>query len=208
MATGNPLSGSLSGPLGPLLFRHKKRGGTVVVPRYRHDARTALQLEQRRRFRLVTKIASKIYLQTIKPYQLSLELCGAGISIFTDTNMSGYEEVHAIPSIVLSRGELPAVVDMWVAYRQQSGELWLYWDVAANPGYGGSDVVRVVSVASNQLRVWASDAIPFSQGFCPLWPAYGYGHGIYFWCTASVIRNSGLYTYRYSVPYGKYGHVS
>jgi hypothetical protein len=49
------------GAVGPNLFRRKKNGATIVVPRYRRDARSPEQLIQRDRFRRLMSMLSKLY---------------------------------------------------------------------------------------------------------------------------------------------------
>ena len=158
----------LIGPLGPYYVRKKKNGDLIVVPRARTDAKTQGQLEYRRRFTLVTKLLSKLYLPMIKPYTWRSTWRVHPFAQATDLSLTDYFERQGLPLLRLLPVE--GLDFPWVMFRSTGigSTMYIEWDTSpSNPYYGWEHVrVWVVSLMPS-FKMYCSAAIPFAVGRVP-----------------------------------------
>jgi hypothetical protein len=80
------------GPIGNLLYRLSSTGTQIIVPRYRHDAKTAEQTIRRSRFTWVVRSLSSLYFDYIRRYSAYWReglnpfnaAVGASLSLYSD----------------------------------------------------------------------------------------------------------------------------
>jgi hypothetical protein len=172
MSTANGITTLIKGSLGPLLYRRGKNGDQIVVPRARRDKKSSLQVEQRRRFRLLVSIASRLYLQHLKPFFLYSRHHYTAIDAFISLNNSPWYESSTVPYVRLFM--LPTVrppqLTVITINSPRSGKLT--WWLPVRAPLLPSDILHIIVLQSPAGAVfWNGDGVALSAGEW-VFPAY------------------------------------
>jgi len=96
------------GSIGPNLYRRRKHGAYIVVPRARHDKKSDAQLIQRYRFRVITSILSRVYLSYIKRYSRYWVRGFTPFSAATEYSVPYWSVWYNVPFVALWPNSLPS----------------------------------------------------------------------------------------------------
>lgn len=195
------------GCVGPNLFRKHRTRGVIVVPRYRRDRHSPEQLEQRRRFRRLTKIASRLYLPLFRQFRMKKKRGMTEISRFVKLNMPAYFEWNGMPHVHLWEGVLP---ELWQGQYSWMPDLrTLSYDLryAVNPFYASDDYVCVVTFLDRGEQIFISPLVPFGPVQIPIVDLMTIELPCQLFSCIQVIRNRGIRQYSFSMPWFEHAGV-
>lgn len=99
------ITGSPRGRIGKLYARQRRDGSTILVPRARHDKRSPAQIEQRRRFRLISSYVKLIYLSHLKRLYKSSRRPAGSRQRMLQCSLKPYQSVWEIPLLIFGPAE-------------------------------------------------------------------------------------------------------
>lgn len=150
----NGILGPLTGRGGLYYVRRSANGSYVIVPRARRDAKTAAQLEQRRRLLLYVKFASKIYLSTILPLAVVPRRFSSAWNFACHHALANWFERDGYCMSSIFPGAYNSVGNFYVAYRPGSFEKYIAWYPAYINTWLPTDKVRFIIYCQDPYVLW------------------------------------------------------
>lgn len=178
------------GVIGPLWGKTSSTGKHVVVPRYRNDAKSPAQLEQRRRLAMLSRIGSKLYLPMLKPYEYYYKQKYTALACFIDNCLSDWYAWEDMPYMWLFARNLASSYWYRADYISPTVPLQVTWSSSPYVSFVETDTVRFFLVVGQDKRVFYDDgSLTWSTGrWVP--PKFAYERYEISWLYGVVMRRN------------------
>lgn len=164
----NGILGKWRGKIGNLSRHYSPYGTSWQDDRYWYDKRSDLQLEMRRRFKLIVPILSKLYLPFLKPYYKYPRSFTTALDVAAGLTLDNWYENEGIPALRLFKTYYPTFPNVFVFAEGPGNPMYVTWEFGPQYYWEDCDFIRCVVIQSYPgLKISVSAPIPYAANRYP-----------------------------------------